>query len=201
MEEIKAKLNTELQLLQLTRNKTSDIMSKGSLEKILRHKETLRNIVRSLDDVKVQTEKAKLANGEAIDDVMKWVSEIEDKVDEADVEINYLDSFLEDVATKVENEKRDKERILRDQEREEELKFQKLKLDQEANMEIAKQNAATPTKTSPTINSSHVKMPKLVITKYNGTYERWLSFWNKFEAEIDSTDLPAVTKFSYLKEL
>ena len=49
---------------------------------------------------------------------------------------------------------------------------------------------------------SSVKMPKLVITKYDGTYERWLSFWNKFEAEIDNTYLPAVTgKFSYLKEL
>ena len=40
-----------------------------------------------------------------------------------------------------------------------------------------------------------------MITKYNGALENWLSFWNKFEAEIDSTDLPAVTKFAYLKEL
>ena len=46
-----------------------------------------------------------------------------------------------------------------------------------------------------------VKLPKLLITKYNGALENWLSFWNKFEAEIDSTDLPAVTKFAYLKEL
>jgi len=44
-------------------------------------------------------------------------------------------------------------------------------------------------------------MPKLVITKYDGTYEKWLSFWNKFEAEIDSTDIPPVTKFAHLKEL
>ena len=28
-----------------------------------------------------------------------------------------------------------------------------------------------------------------------------MPFWNKFEAESDSTDLPAVTKFAYLKEL
>ncbi len=47
----------------------------------------------------------------------------------------------------------------------------------------------------------NVKIPKLVITKYDGTYERWLSFWNNFEAEIDSVDLPAATKFSYLREL
>ena len=31
-------------------------------------------------------------------------------------------------------------------------------------------------------------------------FENWLPFWNKFEAEIDYTTLPAVTKFAYLKE-
>lgn len=31
--------------------------------------------------------------------------------------------------------------------------------------------------------------------------ENWLSFWNKFEAEIDKADLLAVTKFAHLKEL
>ena len=44
-------------------------------------------------------------------------------------------------------------------------------------------------------------MPKLVITKYDGTYEKWLSFWKKFEAEIDAADIPPVTKFAHLKEL
>lgn len=44
-------------------------------------------------------------------------------------------------------------------------------------------------------------MPKLVITKYGGTYEKRLSFWNKFEAEIDLFDIPAVTKFAHLKQL
>ena len=38
-----------------------------------------------------------------------------------------------------------------------------------------------------------MKLPKLVITKYNGALENRLSFWNLY--------LPAVTKFAYLKEL
>ena len=46
----------------------------------------------------------------------------------------------------------------------------------------------------------HVKLPKLSITKFDGSFDQWLSFWNKFSAEIDATDLPAVTKFAYLKE-
>ena len=44
-------------------------------------------------------------------------------------------------------------------------------------------------------------MPKLVITKNDGTYEKWLSFWNKFEAEIDATGILPVTKCAHVKEL
>ena len=30
---------------------------------------------------------------------------------------------------------------------------------------------------------------------------KWLSFWNKFKAEVDSADIAPVTKFAHLKEL
>ena len=42
---------------------------------------------------------------------------------------------------------------------------------------------------------SSLKLPKLIIWEYDGSYEQWLSFWNKFVAEVDST------KFSYSNEL
>ena len=46
---------------------------------------------------------------------------------------------------------------------------------------------------------TNAKLPKLVITKFNGTPLDWLRFWNQFEAEID---VAAITKFSCsLKEL
>ena len=45
------------------------------------------------------------------------------------------------------------------------------------------------------------KLPKLQITKFNGTYEAWLPFWKKFQAKIDKANLASVTKFAYLKEL
>ena len=46
-----------------------------------------------------------------------------------------------------------------------------------------------------------VRLPKLVITPFNGTYEDWPRFWSQFEVEIDKNTIPQVTKFSYLKEL
>ena len=49
--------------------------------------------------------------------------------------------------------------------------------------------------------SINAKLPKLQITRFNGTHTDWLRFWNQFKAEIDSADVPQITKFSYLKEL
>ena len=45
------------------------------------------------------------------------------------------------------------------------------------------------------------KLPKLVITKFNGTFTDWNRFWGQFTESIDKSSLPAITKFSYLREL
>ena len=83
------------------------------------------------------------------------------------------------------NEEREAKETLLAHQREEQLKFERQQPEQKA--EFAKEKAASPSK-------QNVKLPKLVITKYNGALENWLAFWNKFDAEIDKTDLPAVTK-------
>ena len=46
-----------------------------------------------------------------------------------------------------------------------------------------------------------MELPNLSTTKIDNSFENWLSFWNKFTAEIDSKDLSSITKISYLKEL
>ena len=45
------------------------------------------------------------------------------------------------------------------------------------------------------------KLPKLVISKFEGTALDRFRFWNQFETEIDQQDhISPVTKYSYLKE-
>ena len=48
---------------------------------------------------------------------------------------------------------------------------------------------------------SKTKLPKLVVTKFDGTHFDWFRFWNQFESQIGKCDLPQVSKFSYLKGL
>ena len=49
--------------------------------------------------------------------------------------------------------------------------------------------------------SAQVKLPKLVISKFEGTHIDYQRFWSQFTAEIDNASCAEVTKFSYLKEL
>ena len=48
--------------------------------------------------------------------------------------------------------------------------------------------------------SNKVKLPKLVISKFEVTALDWFRFWNQFETEIDKQDISSVTKFCYLKK-
>lgn len=50
-------------------------------------------------------------------------------------------------------------------------------------------------------NRSTVKLRKLSITPFSGTVIDWVRFESQFSAMVDSQSVPAVTKFSHLKEL
>ena len=73
-------------------------------------------------------------------------------------------------------------------------------------LELERELEETKVNRHPAVNTEQsqqrvTRLPKLEITKLKGTYEGWLPFWNKFQAEIDKTNLASVTKFAYLKEL
>ena len=44
-----------------------------------------------------------------------------------------------------------------------------------------------------------MKLPKCNLPVFNGDVLQWQSFWDRFIAAVDSTDLPDVSKFSYLR--
>lgn len=85
--------------------------------------------------------------------------------------ISGLTRSLEDAVTRAENEKSEKKKALLAQQWEEELKFKILKLEQKAKTVHLLEQA-----TAKSASKSNMKMLKLVISKYDGDYEKWLSF-------------------------
>lgn len=45
------------------------------------------------------------------------------------------------------------------------------------------------------------KLPKLLITKFDGSHMDWPRFWGEFSENIDKTNVAPITKFTYLREL
>ena len=78
------------------------------------------------------------------------------------------------------------------------IEFERQKL--EMKLEYEKKSEELKKGKSGDSENAQAKLPKLSITNFDGSFENWLSFWNKFSAEIDSKDFPSITKFAYLKE-
>ena len=49
--------------------------------------------------------------------------------------------------------------------------------------------------------TADVKLPKLSLPKFSGDVLQWQSFWDQFTAVVDSSDIPDISKFSYLRSL
>ena len=49
--------------------------------------------------------------------------------------------------------------------------------------------------------SQSMKLPKLDLPKFSGDVLKWQSFWECFQASVDSSDMPDVSKFTYLRSL
>ena len=64
-------------------------------------------------------------------------------------------------------------------------------------------SATPPTTTAPpTARASTVRLPKLQLRHYNGDLTKWTSFWQSFQAAVDSNpELSGVEKFNYLSSL
>ena len=86
----------------------------------------------------------------------------------------------------------------------EQLEFQK----QRMKLELEHQKQISPLKENVSASISGgmsavrvAKMPKLVISKFEGTSQDWVRFSGQFSSQIESTSEPATTQFCYLKEL
>ena len=50
-------------------------------------------------------------------------------------------------------------------------------------------------------SAAGVKLPKLELLKFKGEVTEWQSFWDQFSSHIDNSDIPVISKFSYLASL
>ena len=192
-------LEAKLQILEYMRGKGEDILSKGNTTTIERHRDGLVALAKQADEIKMKVEQEKLAKGEALEEVCTWDCGIDKRIESVDTEIEHLGKCLREAKMQSQLTEKENEGALAAKEMEQQLEFERQKL--EMKLEYEKKSEELKKGKSGDSGNAQAKLPKLSITKFDGSFENWLSFWNKFTAEIDSKDLPSITKFAYLKEL
>ena len=179
-------LETKLIQLKLAMERTDGVLAKSSEESIARHQTTLRNVIAEVDKLHLTVEAEKVGRKE---DTTEWSKQIETKLNEADGHVQLTKEWL--AANK---------RKLEEIERNEKLQFEvklhetKMKLHVEQNVE------GSPQATKSMIGMQ-AKLPKLVISQFNGSHMDWPRFWGQFTENIEKSSIAPVTKFAYLREL
>ncbi len=195
-----AKLKAKLIQLKLTADRTENVLKTEQPEAIERHLKALKTIVTEADQYRREEETAKIVAEEDIAQIGEWNAEIEVKLAQAEQEIKRLKTWNNEYNWKLGEDKRNQELEFEQKLFETRLKFQtelqQAKATQEAELTKSSNEATVHVE-----KTAQAKLPKLVITKFNGTYLDWPRFWEQFKETVDKTSVEPVIKLTYLREL
>ena len=179
---VEKKIEGKLRLLKFNNEQTT--------KTIERHVSVLESIIEKVHELKLEAQEIKFESGDEIGKVRLWTETIE-------TELGKFENITKDVRHVVseikrkEGEKLDEEKCRRVLEDEIEL--------EKAKLEVRSKFEASPKASS--VGEMGAKLPKLVISKFQGNHLDWVRFWNQFETEIDKSNITQVAKLSYLREL
>ena len=182
-------IESKLKSLRLKLKQTEGILEKQDREAVERHRVSISNQARAIEDQRSSIEESKFSAGESevVEVVEAWSLEIAQelaKAHKACADLTKCVKYIDDEAKAAEEAKRQANV----------MKFEKQLIAQ-------KLEAGAKHKELSEKSSVSVKLPKLSITKFNGTPLDWVRFEGQFNAMVDCQDVPAITKFSHLKEL
>ncbi|CAB3983668.1 Pol poly [Paramuricea clavata] len=155
--------------------------------KMHRHK---RNRV-AVEEIKIQAETD-------ITEITTWNTEIDNKLAESD-------KVVEELRTWLDQRRKEKDNVAREEQIQFETMLFKTRMEFETKLASAKVETLTINKEGnlqgESQQSTLAKLPKLVISKFGGDFQDWQRFWGQFTETVDKTNMPAITKFTYLCEL
>ena len=170
-----------------------------------RQLKALSTLVDEVETLRRSVEQNKFKKGDEPEAVTTWGKDLDGEMSKTNAVITTLTSAINEVRSNQILKEKQIEHALKEKEREEQLLFEKRQFEQkfefEKRLEDARKSKGQAYESKPPNVRINSKLPELKITKFNGNASNWLTFWNKFEAEIDKADLAPTTKFAYLKEM
>ena len=163
---------------------------------IERHKRLFTKKMGEIEELKTKVIKLKYIKDEK-ESIDAWEKQLEKKLEMLKHKLVILQQESQIICTEDESSKRhmqgEQKLMQHDKKAKQELEIEKRNLELRYKYETSRKFEKA--------ELAIIKLPKLVITQFRANYLDWLRFWNEFNAKIDKSALPAVSKFSYLEEL
>ena len=195
MEEVKYKIATQFKIVERSEKDSTKILARNKDNEAQKHVSYIEQRLETIQDMKYEVQEMAIVDNVEGAMVDECVSITNEKMERYQELLDQLKGCLEDLREKKEAETRKKEDGMQKERfkrrMEEDLKVEEMKL------ETKKKNEDKDIIVNRNIQ---FKLPKLMITNFEGTYLDWFRFWNQFEIEIDKVEISAISKFSYLKE-
>ena len=195
------KINNKLQMLIITNNEYHRLIQRNKLKELEKNLQSFEERLEEIHDLKSKVQELKLENEESMEEIQNWTDKHDEVIVQYDASIEELQNRIKELKERSTEERKAEEeyneeiriqKIYDEEKRIEEIKFEvRQSLEKKAEANIYKTFRENP----------KVKLPKLVISRFEGTHLDWLRFWSQFETEIDKAELMTVSKLSYLKEL
>ena len=185
LEPAKVKMNVRLTQLELFVKRTANILEKGNEEAIECHLNALKVITGEVDQCKRTVEELQIAKKTDVDEITQFGASVDEKVEAADIEVTRIKRWLQEKQAERDSAKNEGKMQF-------EMKLQKLKLD--AKSSSAQKND----KNVEHENFVDAKLPKIEITRFDGSPLDWPRFWGQFTATVDKRAVAPVNKFAYL---
>ena len=165
-------IDSKLKTLRLKLKQAEEIIVKRDREAVERHRITILNLTRAIEDLRSSIEELKFSAGESEETVTTWSQEIAQQLSYADkacAELSKCAKVIDDEFKAAEEAKR----------QETVIGFEKQLIQQKLEAELKQKELSVK-------SSAAVKLPKLTITKFNGTPLDWVRFEGQFNAMVDT---------------
>ena len=199
-ENLSKKVAGKLGLLKFIEDETRGILNTKDFKAIERQLKIYESKIEEVYELKTNVQELKLENDDEPGEIRNWSNKIEGEIKKFDHIMAEMRESLKQI--KLSERREEEQELLSSKQRqfEVESELEKARYEQKFQYERRLEELKS-TSPSNEQESTKVKLPKLIISKFQGTHLDWYRFWNQFEAEIDRVKIDSVTKFSYLKEL
>ena len=162
------------------------------------HLQRFEKKIEETRELKYKVQEQMTENQKSEEEVTQWSAGLEEGIAKTVTTSEVIKRAVAKFKDEAENYTRylqDKEEEKRMQQRlEEERRIQEMKTEMKKLKKTEKRRGSRE-------DDIRVKIPKLVITQFEGINLAWFRFWYQYETQIDKSSLSPIFKLSYLKEL